>query len=71
MDTEQGKMLTYCKSTTKKMKLSMKDFFNKCDEMCRKQRIWAHLLKKSWMENLIFCAAEASTLKATFIHLFI
>ena len=30
--------------------------FNKCDQICRKLRIWSHLLKKSIMENSIFCA---------------
>ena len=39
-----------------KMKFSLKDFFSKCDQMRRKLRIWSHLLKKSLMENLIFCA---------------
>ena len=34
----------------------MKGFFNKCDQIRRKLRIWSHLLKKSLMENFIFCA---------------
>ena len=34
------------------MKFSIQDFFSKCDQI----RIWSHLLKKSWMENFIFCA---------------
>ena len=38
-----------------KIKFSVKDFFSKCDQICRKLRIWSHLLKKSLMEN-IFCA---------------
>ena len=38
-----------------KMKFSIKDFFSKCDQIRRKLRIWSHLLKKSLMENLIFC----------------
>ena len=38
------------------MKLSIKDFFSKYDEIRRKLRIWSPLLKKSWMENFIFCA---------------
>ena len=38
------------------MKFSVKDFFSKGDQTCRKLRIWSHLLKKSLMENLIFCA---------------
>ena len=37
-----------------KLKFSSKDFFSKCDEICRKLRIWSHLLKKSLMENFIF-----------------
>ena len=38
------------------MKLSVKDFFSKCDQIRRKMWIWSHLLKKSLMENFIFCA---------------
>ena len=34
------------------MKFSIKDFFSKCDQ------IWSHLLKKSLMENFIFCAVS-------------
>ena len=41
--------------TAQKMKFSLKDFFSKCDQMRRKLRIWSHLLKKSLMENFIFC----------------
>ena len=36
--------------TTQKMKFSIK-----------KQRIWSHLLKKSLMENFIFCAVSLSS----------
>ena len=39
-----------------KMKFSIKDFFSKCEQIRRKLRIWSHLLKKSLMENFIFCA---------------
>ena len=35
----------------KKIKFSIKDFFGKCDQICRKQWIWSHLLKKSLMET--------------------
>ena len=42
--------------TEQKMKFSIKDFFSKYDQICRKLRIWSHLLKISLMENLIFCA---------------
>ena len=38
------------------MKFSIKDFLHKYDQICRKLRIWVHLLKKSLMENFIFCA---------------
>ena len=42
--------------TAKKMEFSIKDFFSKCDQICRKLRTWSHFLKKSLMENFIFCA---------------
>ena len=42
--------------TAQKMKFSIKDFFSKCDQICRKLRTWSHLLKKPLMENFIFCA---------------
>ena len=42
--------------TTQKMKFSIKDFFSKCEQIHRKLRIWSHFLKKSLMENFIFCA---------------
>ena len=38
-----------------KMKFLIKDFFNKCDQIRSFLRIWSHLLKKSLMENFIFC----------------
>ena len=38
------------------MKFSIKDFFTKCDQIHRKQWICSYLLKKSLMENFIFCA---------------
>ena len=40
----------------KKWSFSIKDFFNKCDQMSHFLRIWSHLLKKSLMEKFIFCA---------------
>ena len=45
--------------TAQEMKFSIKGFFNKCDQIRRKLRIWLHLLKKSLMENLIFCAVSS------------
>ena len=38
------------------MKFSIKDFFSKDDQIRRRLQIWSHLLKKSLMENFIFCA---------------
>ena len=46
-------------STAQKMTFSVKDFFSKCDQIRMKLRIWLHLLKKSLMENVIFCAVKA------------
>ena len=43
------------------MKFSIEDFFGKCDQIRRKQRIWSNLLKKSLMENFIFCAVKYSS----------
>ena len=44
--------------TAQKMKLSIKDFFSKCDQILRELRIWSHLLKKPLMENFTFCAVQ-------------
>ena len=44
--------------TTQKMELSIKDFSSKCDQIRRKLQIWSHLLKKSLVENFIFCAVS-------------
>ena len=41
-----------------KYDVSIKNFFSKCKQICRKLRIWSHLLKKSLMENFIFCPVE-------------
>ena len=38
------------------MKFSTNDFFNKCDQIRSFLRIWSHLLRKSLLENFIFCA---------------
>ena len=39
---------------------SFKSFFSKCDQIRRELRIWSYLLKKSFMENFIFCAVIIS-----------
>ena len=38
-----------------KIKVSIKDFFYKCDQIRSFLQIWSQLLKKSLMENFIFC----------------
>ena len=44
--------------SAQKMKFSVKDFFSKCDQTHRFLRIWSHSLKKSLMEDFVFCAVE-------------
>ena len=58
----------------KKIKLFIKDFFSKCDQIRRKLRIWSYLLKKTLMENFIFCAVpvfttEVSQISSMFLSL--
>ena len=40
--------------TEQKKTFSVKDIFNKCDQIRSFLRIWSHLLKKSLMENFFF-----------------
>ena len=42
--------------TAQKMKFSIMDFFSKCDQIRSFLWIWSHFLKKSTMENFIFCS---------------
>ena len=45
--------------TEQKIKLSIKDFFSKCDQIRSFLRIWSHLLKKYLKENCLFlCSAD-------------
>ena len=44
--------------TAQKAKFSIKNFFNKCDQLHRFLCIWSNLLKKSLMENFIFGAVN-------------
>ena len=48
--------------TAQKMKFTIIDFFSKCDQIRIFLRIWPHFLKKSIMENFIFCAVLNSTI---------
>ena len=50
------------KSAAQKMKFSIKDIFSKCDQIRGKLWIQSHLLKKSLIENFIFCAVKVSLL---------
>ena len=43
------------------MTFAIKDFFSKCDHIRKKLRIWSQLLKKSLMENFIFCRVLGCT----------
>ena len=45
------------------MKFSIKDFFSTCEQIHSFLRIWSHLLKKSLIENFIFCAVKVLFLK--------
>ena len=42
--------------TAQKMKFFIRDFFSKYDQIHSFLRIWSQLLKKTLMENFIFCA---------------
>ena len=53
MQTKKRCKVTF---TEQKMKFSIKNFFGKCDQICNFLQIWSHLMKKSLMENFIFCA---------------
>ena len=46
-----------------KMKFFIKDFFSKYDQIRSFLWIWSHLLKKSLMENFIFCEVFVLKLK--------
>ena len=43
------------------MKFSNEDFFSKCDQIRIFLQIWSDLLKKSLIENFIFCAVMLIT----------
>ena len=46
------------KSSAQKMEFSIKDFCSKYDQIRSFLRISSHSLKKSFMENFIFCAVR-------------
>ena len=48
------KFLCRIRHTVQKMKLSVKNFFSKCEQIRNFLRICSHLLKKSTVESFIF-----------------
>ena len=56
VNTKICSRLNPSKYTAQKMKFSIKGFFSKYSQIGSKLWIWSHLLKKSLMENFIFCA---------------
>ena len=64
--SEHEKKSDFSQATTQKLKFSIKDFFNKCDQIHRKLRIWSHLLKKSLTDNVIFCAVNNANAQILF-----
>ena len=64
-DDKRKRSLIVLKVTTdtaQKSKFSIRDFFSKCDQIRSFLRIWPHLMKKSLMENFIFCAMDDKNL---------
>ena len=51
----------YITLTAQKIKFFIEDLLSQCDQIRRKLQIWSHLLKKSLMENFIFCAVLVMT----------
>ena len=54
--------------TTQKMKFSIKDFFSKYDKIHSFLRILSYLLKKSLIENFIFCAVTVTEYRIVIYH---
>ena len=51
-------LLNFTLSTAQKIKFSIKNFFSKYDQICKKLQTWSHLLKKFLMENFITCEVD-------------
>ena len=58
----QASGLQRAPNTAQNMKFSIKYLFSKFDQICRKLRIWSRLLKKSLMENFIFCRVKIAVI---------
>ena len=54
--------------TAQKMKFSIMDFFSKCYQIHSSLRIWSHLLKKSAVQNFIFCAVNKTLAACIWDH---
>ena len=57
--------------TAQKINFSLKDFFSKCDQIRCKLVNWSHSLKKSLMENFIFCAVIFENIKNLCVIIFL
>ena len=53
------------------MKLFFKVFSSKCDQIHSFLRIWLDLLKKSLMENFIFCAVEVGSRSVNLCYFYV
>ena len=51
-------MGTLARNAAQKMKFSIKDFFSKFDQIRSFLWIWSYFLKKSFIENFIFCTVN-------------
>ena len=60
-----GKMIT-----AQKMKFFVKDFFSKCNQIAENCE-FSHLLKKSLMENIIFCALNYGYVKNIWTNIYL
>ena len=54
---------SFVRDTAQKMKFSITDFCSKYGQIRSFLRIWSHLLKKSVMENFIFCVVRVLLVK--------
>ena len=58
INADKKRQLSKSYPTAQKKKFSIKYFFSKCDKIRSFLQNWSHLLNKSLMENLIFCAVS-------------
>ena len=58
-ENESGDSFNFClQKSIARWEPRFKDLFSKRRQICRKLQIWSNLLKKSLMENFIFCAMD-------------